>query len=158
MKQPFQYPYYNGIDTTHEWNTSIAWVSNTTLTAPTPLVMQTGINGFINNIKEQNCTFNTTLSNILNICLPGGIKDEAEQNSISIYPNPFTSQTTISFSAEQKNTIIKITDILGKELKTIPHVRDRQVVIDRGEMKAGIYFVQTMDENKNIINKKIIIP
>jgi len=157
MKTTLQYPYYKGIDTTHEWNTSMAWVSNTSLTAPSSLVMQTGINGFINNIKEQNCTFNTTLSNILNVCLPAGVKDEAEQNNISIFPNPFTSQTTILFSTEQKNTTIKITDLLGKEIKTIPHVRDRQVVIDKAEMQAGVYFVQTIDEKKHICNTKLVI-
>jgi hypothetical protein len=156
MKTTFQYPYYNGIDTTHEWNTSMAWVSNTSLAAPSALVMQTGINGFLNNIKEPNCTFNNTLSNILNVCLPSGIKDEAVENNINIYPNPFTSQTTISFSAEQKNTIIKITDLLGKEIKTINFI-GRQLTLDKAEMKAGVYFVQITDEQKRICNKKIII-
>ncbi len=156
MKTTLQYPYYNGIDTTLEWNTSMAWVSNTTLPAPLPLVMQTGINSFINNIKEQNCTFNIPLSNILNACLPSAIKDETEQNNINIYPNPYTTQTTIAFIKEQKNTTIKITDLLGKEIKTI-NFTGTQLVIDKGEMKAGIYFVQTTDTQKHIYNRKIII-
>lgn len=77
-------------------------------------------------------------------------------DEITIYPNPFTLQTTINFSEEQKNTTIKITDLLGKEIKTI-NFTGRQLVIDKGNMKEGIYFVQTTDEKKNTLNKKIII-
>ncbi len=75
---------------------------------------------------------------------------------LTIFPNPFTSLTTITFSDEQKNTTIKITDLLGKEIKTI-NFTGRQLLIEKGEMKAGIYFVQTTDEKKNVTNKKIII-
>lgn len=77
-------------------------------------------------------------------------------NKSSIYPNPFTSQTTISFSEEQKNTTIKITDVIGKEIMKL-NFTGRQLTIDRAAMKSGIYFVQITDEKKNTCNKKIII-
>ena len=85
-----------------------------------------------------------------------GIEEIRNNLSLSISPNPFTSQTTISFSAEQKNTTIKITDLLGKEIKTI-NFTGRQLTIEKGELKEGIYFVQTTDEQKNICNKKVVI-
>ncbi len=84
------------------------------------------------------------------------IEEINNSTNIIIYPNPFTSQTTIKFSEEQKNTTIRIIDLLGKEIKTI-NFTGRQLVIDKGEMQEGIYFVQTIDEKKNVINKKIII-
>ena len=77
-------------------------------------------------------------------------------NGISISPNPFTLQTTITFSEEQKNTTIRITDLIGKEITTI-NFTGRQLVIDKAEMKAGVYFVQTTDQQKRICNRKIII-
>ena len=79
-----------------------------------------------------------------------------QQSTIDIYPNPFTLQTTIIFNQEQKNTTIKITDLLGKEIKTI-NFTGKQLVIDKAEMKAGVYFLQTIDDKKNITNNKIII-
>lgn len=85
-----------------------------------------------------------------------GIVELQEKNNYQIYPNPFTFQTTISFAEEQKNTTIKISDIVGKEIKII-NFTGRQLVIDKGEMKAGIYFVKVTDEQKNIVSKKIII-
>ena len=73
-----------------------------------------------------------------------------------LYPNPFSVNATITFSEEQKNTSIKIINLLGEEVGTI-NFTGRQLVIDKAEMKAGIYFVQTTDEQKNICIRKIII-
>jgi hypothetical protein len=77
-------------------------------------------------------------------------------NDLTIYPNPFTLQTTISFSTDQKNTLIKITDILGREIKSFPF-SGKQFIIEKAEMNPGIYFVQVIDQNKKVTNKKIII-
>jgi hypothetical protein len=77
-------------------------------------------------------------------------------SSLTIYPNPFTLQTTIYFESEQRNTSIKITDLLGKVVKTLTFT-GRQLTIEKEEMKAGIYFIQTTDEKKNVTNNKIIL-
>ncbi len=79
------------------------------------------------------------------------------QTNITLSPNPFTSQTTLSFAEEQTNTTVIITNLLGEEIKTIPHVHTQQLVIDKGEMKSGIYFVQTIDDAKRICNKKMVV-
>ena len=71
----------------------------------------------------------------------GGTEIFKNENGINIYPNPFTSQTNITFNEPQKNTTIKITDVLGKEIKTITFT-GKQCVIEKGEMKAGVYFVE----------------
>jgi hypothetical protein len=75
---------------------------------------------------------------------------------ISIYPNPFTIQTNIIFKSEQKNATIKIIDLLGNVIKAISFTGS-QLVIDKAEIKSGIYFVQTIDDQRQIINNKIII-
>jgi trimeric autotransporter adhesin len=75
---------------------------------------------------------------------------------ISIYPNPFSYQTTIFFTQEQKNTTIRIIDVLGIQ-KRILNFNGRQIQIEKAEMPAGIYFIQATDTMKNISIKKIII-
>jgi hypothetical protein len=45
---------------------------------------------------------------------------------------------------------------MGREIKSI-NFTGKQCVIEKGEMNAGIYFVQITDENKNVVNRKIII-
>jgi photosystem II stability/assembly factor-like uncharacterized protein len=92
---------------------------------------------------------------IKNTCSTTSI-NEVNTNSFELYPNPTTSETTINFAVEQKNTTIRITDVLGKEIKTI-NFTGRQLTIEKGELKQGIYFVQTTDEQKNICNRKVVI-
>ncbi len=80
----------------------------------------------------------------------------SEENGINIYPNPFTSQTTISFSEAQKNTTIKIMDVVGKEIKTVLF-SGKSLILEKGEMQSGVYFVQITDEKKNVVNKKVVV-
>lgn len=75
---------------------------------------------------------------------------------IQIFPNPFNSQTTIWFNEEQKKTTIRITDILGKEIKTI-YATGKQISLAKGELKSGIYLLRISDEKNRIINNQIII-
>lgn len=84
------------------------------------------------------------------------IANNSFNNSINIYPNPFSSVTTILFAQEQKNIIIKITNVLGAEIKVI-NFTGKELQIEKEEMSNGIYFVQITDENKNVANRKIII-
>ena len=96
--------------------------------------------------------------NYLDTCgrMVAGINEIENNEEINIYPNPFTFQTIISFSSEQKNTTIYITDIVGKEIKTI-NFSGKELIIDKGEMSKGIYFVRITDSTKNVINRKIVV-
>ena len=98
-----------------------------------------------------------------NITVPGnytgssvGIIENDPGKSISIYPNPFNLQTTIKFSEEQKNTTIKIMDVVGKEINSINY-SGKELIIEKGGMKEGIYFVQIIDSNKIVMNRKIVV-
>ena len=97
-----------------------------------------------------------THSNIINLGLTTSISQSDFANSVSIYPNPFTEQTTISFSEIQKNTTIKIMDVVGKEIKTI-NFTGKDYLLEKEEMNAGIYFVQIIYTNKNMVNRKVVM-
>jgi len=75
---------------------------------------------------------------------------------LTIYPNPITSKTTLSFAEEQKNTIIKITNLLGKEINTL-NVTGKEFVFERGAMSNGIYFLQIINDKRQVVNKVIAI-
>ena len=75
---------------------------------------------------------------------------------INIFPNPFTEQTNIVFDTEQKDISLKIVDVIGKEIKTI-NFTGKQLVLNKDNLEPGIYFVQIIDDNKNVLTKKIII-
>lgn len=75
---------------------------------------------------------------------------------LNIYPNPFTNFTAISFSKEQNNTTIKILDIIGKVIST-QNFSGTEFILEKEDLKEGVYFIQAIDENKNVMNKKIVI-
>ena len=84
-----------------------------------------------------------------------GIDELSKGGLFTIAPNPFSSQATISFS-EMGVHQFKIMDVLSHEICNVSFA-GKQYVIEKGGMNKGVYFVQTMDENKNIITKKIIM-
>jgi hypothetical protein len=84
------------------------------------------------------------------------MKKPVTSSDLNIYPNPFSSQTTISFAETQTNTTVNIMDVLGNIVKTLSF-SGKQLTIERGELNTGVYFVQITDSNKSTINKKIII-
>ncbi len=102
-------------------------------------------------ITDNGCVDTSVCVNIFSV----GI-EEINELSVDIYPNPFNSQTTISFRAEQNNMTIIITDAVGKEIKTI-NFTGKELLITKDEMNEGIYFVQIINEKKNISNRKIVI-
>ncbi len=60
-------------------------------------------------ITDNGCVDTSACVNYMPMRIP-----ELTIEEFTISPNPFTSQTTISFSKPQKNTAIKITDVVGE--------------------------------------------
>jgi len=90
--------------------------------------------------------------------LPVGIIKPAEHSSrISVAPNPFSNATVITFGEKQTRTVLRITDALGTEIKSVVVSNENKYVLEKGDMKKGIYFIQITDENKNVTNRKIVI-
>lgn len=85
-----------------------------------------------------------------------GINESIINSICTINPNPFNYQTTVTFNKEVKNITLKIFDMLGKEVRSVDF-SGTQLLINKGELKEGIYFIQIVTENKTILNKKIII-
>ncbi len=84
--------------------------------------------------------------------------NEFNNSGMNISPNSFTSATTITFSSEQKNTSLIITDVLGNmvnDKRLI--VNGKSATIDLSGVAKGIYFVRITDENKNVTNRKIVV-
>jgi hypothetical protein len=84
-----------------------------------------------------------------------GMGEISETPAVNVYPNPFSAQTTIDF-ANDENHNIRIFDVLGKEIKTID-CTGKQLILQKGDLKEGIYFLQITDPKKNSVIKKIIV-
>ncbi len=104
---------------------------------------------------DSNSCFATSLPLIVTVNPCTDINTVEDVKNIKIYPNPFTFQTSINFNEEQKQTTIKIFDVLGKKIRTI-NFSGLQLIIEKGDLQAGIYFVQIIDVNDNVAIRKIV--
>ncbi len=64
-------------------------------------------------------------------------------DELNVYPNPFTSGTTIVFSNQNKeNYILVIRDLTGKVLRQISDIQDGKIYVNRGNLPAGLYLIE----------------
>lgn len=74
---------------------------------------------------------------------------------LSIYPNPFSQQTTIDFpNPESGEYRVSIRDLSGK-LVRLEETSSNQLIIERGNMAAGIYSIEIA--GKKIYRDKIVV-
>ena len=83
-----------------------------------------------------------------------------KQPGISLYPNPFSTSTTIEYVlAESRNVDITIFNHLGQQVERIEQgnsqLGKQQFVWDASAMPAGIYFVQVKAGNEVTTRKMI---
>jgi photosystem II stability/assembly factor-like uncharacterized protein len=87
-----------------------------------------------------------------------GIEDMNQNTTLTLSPNPVTNQLTVT-SQKARIKEIKIMNSLGEEMKNwnLGIGNEKSATVDVSGIVKGIYFIQLTDENKNSINKKIII-
>ncbi len=77
-------------------------------------------------------------------------------SELSIYPNPFSCETVISFNKAQNNSTITIVNSLGEIIKSV-QFNGTDYILERKDMTDGIYFVQIIDDNKVVSTAKLIV-
>jgi len=107
----------------------------------------------------------TVDSNFVSIGLPSVVNcltvavNNFEQKDYNIYPNPFINSTTLELPdyQEKNQYALRIFDMMGREVMSLPDIRNGKNTIERGNLVAGIYFY-TLNDSKNIIGSgKLII-
>ena len=82
-------------------------------------------------------------------------------NAITVFPNPLSSETAISFTLIQsENVSLKIFDVNGRLIKIITDAVFEEgkhtVAWSAGKVKAGIYFLQ-MQSEEFVKTEKLIV-
>jgi hypothetical protein len=84
----------------------------------------------------------------------------SEQNveSLQLYPNPMNESTTVLLNnLNETPERIQLTDLSGKDVKTIVVTNETSVVINRDELKAGMYLVQVLSGGKILGQTRLLI-
>lgn len=103
-------------------------------------------------------TFNSTtaifgiyLSNVL------GIADENNSNAINIFPNPFSTQTTLQSNILFHNATLTVYNCFGQTVAQIKNISGQTIVLNRNNLASGLYFVRLTENNKTLAVDKLVI-
>lgn len=78
--------------------------------------------------------------------------------NVQIFPNPFGQQAKLIFdNSKYTDHTLTISTLTGKVVRTINNITTGQVMIDRGNLAAGIYFYQLRADNRQVATGKLII-
>ena len=87
-----------------------------------------------------------------------GINNSLNANNIKLYPNPTESNAIIAFNDLAKNHTVIVTDITGRIIDTYSNVIEKQMTINSNNYSTGMYFVQIINPQGQIVDiKKIIL-
>jgi hypothetical protein len=100
------------------------------------------------------------LADALNVpgnCATLDIAEELENSSVSIYPNPFSSNTTISLKNIDlsNSTEFVLYNVLG-EIVMSKMIHQNSTDLDMNEIPSGVYIYHLLNDNKSIQSGKLI--
>jgi hypothetical protein len=106
-------------------------------------------------------TVNVQLGPCCYCCRIGHFSSQDEQDSpdIQIFPNPSNGQVTVQFQEITANTSLQVYSMEGALVmeKTNISRAGKTVFLDLSSYAKGTYFVQVLDGDKGVMNKKILI-
>jgi len=105
-------------------------------------------------------TFETDPSEIYIIGnYPTAIEDRPSlrESFVTVYPNPFSSSTTLQTNIFLKNAIVTVYNSYGQTVKQIENISGQTVTLFRDNLPSGLYFIRLIEGNKIIAANKLII-
>lgn len=87
-----------------------------------------------------------------------GITEQAALTSVSVSPNPFNDNATFVISDPANGTYtFEMTDVLGKTVRAVSNITDKQFSISRSGLENGMYFYKIYTTGNVIGVGKLII-
>lgn len=97
--------------------------------------------------------------NFLNTnCGPTGLNNPVEEiKTIKIYPNPFSTQTTLETDNPLHNTTLTVDNCFGQTVAQIKNLSGQTVTFSRDNLPSGLYLLRLTENSKVITTKKLLI-
>jgi photosystem II stability/assembly factor-like uncharacterized protein len=86
-----------------------------------------------------------------------GINEINVHNSITIYPNPFSTQTILQTDKVFKNATLTLHNSLGQQIRQVNNISGQTVTIHRDNLSSGLYYLQLTQDNQTIATDKLVI-
>ncbi len=96
-----------------------------------------------------------------NLCNSNGVTVIFKtEGGVTVYPNPFSYETTIRLDAQLKNGVdcrFKLYDVLGNQVREINISGEQQFTLKKGDLPNGIYFYEIKSNAKMLFSGKMVI-
>lgn len=98
-------------------------------------------------------------NSIWTYAIPTGLTTSSKLNdAVAVYPNPATTQVTITYNEEVANGKVIITDMLGALVQEVNlPANSNKVEISTSKLSSGIYFYTVITGDKKSITQKLMI-
>jgi alpha-tubulin suppressor-like RCC1 family protein len=85
------------------------------------------------------------------------VEENLFENNISLYPNPFSTQTTLSSDKYLNNATINIYNAFGQIVKQINNLSGQTFILSNDNLPAGFYFLHLIENDKIIKTEKFVV-
>ncbi len=86
-----------------------------------------------------------------------GIRDLTAKKRLTVFPNPFSVQTTLKTNFELNRANIVILDSFGRKIKQMKNVSGQTITFNRNGLPSGIYFLFVTEKSKLLATGKMIV-
>jgi hypothetical protein len=86
-----------------------------------------------------------------------GINENYVNRKISIFPNPFSAETTIIKADEFLNSTLTIYNYLGQQIQKLANIFGPSITLSRETFPDGIYFICIEQKNEILLKSKLVI-
>jgi ELWxxDGT repeat protein len=103
-------------------------------------------------IDAQSCTS----TSIATVSCPNDVANYDFQNVIIIFPNPFSSSTTLQTDKTFNDATLTIYNFHGQTIKQIDNLSGQTIMFHRDNLPSGLYFLRLTQDNKVTAGKLVI--
>lgn len=82
---------------------------------------------------------------------------EKENSNIFVFPNPFSTSTTIAFKNSLTDADIKLYNVYGQEVRSITDFSGDKLKIERENLANGVYYLKVSNDNRASETVKLIL-
>ncbi len=83
--------------------------------------------------------------------------ENSKNYNAKIYPNPFSTQTTLHTDLFFKNASVIVYNSFGQTVKQVDNFSEQTIVLHRDNLPSGLYFIRLTLDSKVIATDKLVI-
>ena len=91
------------------------------------------------------------------VSLATNINKKIKNISFQIYPNPFSTQTTIQVDEVLKDATLTIFNLFGQKVKQTKNISGKTITLNRDNLPSGLYFIRLIQSDKTFITERFVI-